>query len=628
MLGVSLVLVWIGATTLSQLLHSYQQQQIQQDIDKRTALFSTTLLDALVSEDTPILETSLSGLVEIHPNLLGAEFCNYQNHPLLRWGENVPECHPDAVVKGLDQNLILTTYREVIFEGERFGAIALRWDLVESFKNLEQQVQQITTMLVFAVLLLALVLFILVHLLVVRPIRKVDDYLQQVEHSEEVEKTSATYNSKELIHLCEGVMALLESMAAERELRDEREQLLATLEDKVIERTRDLKKSNDQLSSIMENMGDALFVVNPQGEILVSNPAAKALFPAYAETLEGVILNALFPPELIPQVDQLLSSTALCCDRLLFSNSDMSKVLLELSFAPLPMEEEDHKLVLIRDITRQHDLEEKEQMIAFQSGVAEISANMMHNIGNILAGLSGKTFQMRNGEKMVLKGSTLLHKLSEQVEELSPEQLKTVLQRTEDMLVGVVEKEWSTPLQQLELQLQDIAEIVRQQEHSSKPHFQLSRFHPHSFFKEVVSLLAPQLQKYSISTEIDVASGLNEAYLPRNQLLPVVTALVQNAIDAIRLQQPQNGQITIRFSTAVRNKQPGLKLLIEDNGIGIESEDTSQLFAAGHSADQDKQGRGLHNSGNFVKSFGGTITLQSYGVGKGAILEIWLPKSS
>ena len=146
----------------------------------RSALFSTTLLDALVSEDTPILETSLSGLVEIHPNLLGAEFCNYQNHPLLRWGENVPECHPDAVVKGLDQNLILTTYREVIFEGERFGAIALRWDLVESFKNLEQQVQQITTMLVFAVLLLALVLFILVHLLVVRPIRKVDDYLHSI----------------------------------------------------------------------------------------------------------------------------------------------------------------------------------------------------------------------------------------------------------------------------------------------------------------------------------------------------------------------------------------------------------------------------------------------------------------
>lgn len=623
MLGASLLLVWLGAAALSQFLHTNQSNQLHEDIEKRTALFSSTLMDAILSEDIPILETSLEGLVQIHSNLIGAEFCNYQNRPLLRWGEDIPSCHPESAVEELQGAQLVTAYREIVFEGERFGAIALRWDLTQPFEQLEQQIDSIVRLLVAAVLLLALILFVLVQLLVVRPIRQVDSYLRQVESSEiEEQKGAGSYSSKELVHLCEGVMALLESMAAEAKLRDEREQLLATLEEKVVERTQDLKHSNDQLSAIMAQMGDALFVLNQDGEILVSNPAAEQLF---SQVVDRDFIS-LFPQELTVTIQQLLSCQELHSERLLFSDQEQNKVLLELTVSPLQIDEDNfHRLILIRDVTRQHDLEEKEQMIAFQSGIAEISASMMHNVGNILAGMNGKIFQIKNVGQAIQKTAKFLVEFSEKIDQLPPEKSKAMLQRSGEVLETIVKKELHDSIERIAARTQEIAEIIRLQETNTKQTQQLSRIHPRSFFKEVFSLLDRPLEKLGIEIKIEVESGLNEAYLPRNQLLLMLVALVKNGIEAIQSSKRSDGVIILRFQRAQWEGEVGFALQLEDNGIGIERDQIDQLFVYGHSSKAGSQGNGLHTSANFVKSQKGTIEIQSEGAGKGAIVEIWLP---
>ena len=627
MLGVSLLLVWIGAVSLSQFLHNNQMAQIREDIDKRSALFSTTLMDALISEDIPILETSLAGLVEIHDNLIGAEFCNYENRPLLRWGEDIPSCNLQQAAEESKQQQIVTSYREILFEGERFGAIALRWDMDKPYQQLQQQIQGIVGLLVVAVLLLALVLFVLVRFMVVRPIRRVDHYLRQVESSELASESAGSYSSRELVHLCEGVMALLQSMAAEAKLRDEREELLATLEEKVVERTQDLKRSNDQLSSIMENMGDALFVLGEQREILVTNPAAERLFQQLdSEQDFSVGFERLFPSELKPLIDKILSSQKLYSERLLFSDDQQNKVLLELTCSPLPVGEDRlHRLILLRDVTRQHDQEEREQMIAFRSGVAEVSASMKHNIGNQLAGVNGKIYQIKGAEQAVVKTADFLLQMAEQIEQMPTEKSKLILEHSGKVLNDTMQKQLHGSIEEIESTLLKIAETIRRQEEQSPSMRQLSRFHPRSFFKESAGMLQKQLRKQGVELEIVVEEGLNEVHLPRNQLQLNFLALLTNAIEAIKEGDVEDGVIRVDFRSQKREGQPGFLLQIEDNGVGVESEQLEHLFAAGYSS-KGMPGHGLHSSGNFVKSMKGEILLKSEGLGKGATVEIWLPE--
>lgn len=626
MLIVSLLLLWVGGATLSRMAHTIQLEQIEEEIDKRAALFSTTLLDALLSEDIPILETTLQGLVEIHPNLVGAEFCNYQNSPLLTWGENAPSCDEQNLKQPPMQGTLLTTQRPIIFEGERFGAVVLRWELRQQINVLEQQIQQFVYLMVAAVLFLALVLFVMVRQLVVRPIHRVDHYLRGVESGERWAGKRQEFVSKELIHLCEGVEVLEKSMEAEAQLHRELEELLASLEEKVVERTQELKQSNEQLTSIMEHMGDGLFVVDCDGRVEIYNPAATRLFPVLQTGSEHHNFQTLFSEELGEQVLQLLQEGDHQHETLFFSAQSGEQLSLEFSSSPLVIRaEEGHRLILVRDVTKQRELEEKEQMVAFQSGIAEMSISIMHNIGNILAGITGQVYKIKKGKTALKRTIGVLDKLADQIEEIPRETQREVLQRTQIMVDKLLEKEVDGALNRVEGGVQDISEIIRLQRSNVKPIFQLSRFPPRAFLHDVLAMLEPQRRQQAVEIEVTVEEGINEVYLPRNQLFQALVNLVKNSIEAIAEQQPDQGRISISLAHKTVDDIPGLGFSVQDNGVGIAPERIEALFSFGETSKKSGSGVGLHASGNFINSFGGKIGLESEGVGQGADAWIWLP---
>ena len=631
MLVVSLLLSWLGTTLFSTMVYQIQQEHIAEDVDKRTALFSTTLLDALLSEDVPVLETTLQGLTKIHTNLMGAEFCDYRNRPLLRWGSEVPSClaEGDSVVEALlSEQHIMTSRREIIYQGERFGAIALRWNLKQPFAALDAQIEQFFLILIAAVLFLALILFVMVRWLVVFPIRKVDHFLTMVQTHETMDQQGVLNSSQELSNLYQGVLGLQQSMADEAKLREEREQLLVSLEDKVAARTSDLKRSNEQLSSIMENMRDELFVLNEQGEVLVSNPAARRRFPSLAaQPQQATHFRGLFAENQAEQLEQLLATTSPSIATLLLLDKEREKLFLELSISPLPIDPDHrHQLILIRDVTEQHDLEEKEQMIAFQSGIAEISANIMHNIGNALAGMGGHLIRLNGGKSKLKRISDPLLQLSEKADELPVEKFSELLKSSSAMVESVRNGELEQPIEKLELGINKISRVIRLQKSNSRPIFQLSRFHPSVFLKEVTEVVESAQKSGLIEVSIEVDDALNEVYLPRNQLFQVLVSLLVNSVEAIKARQDQQpGEITLRLFSELRAERPGITITLQDNGVGVEKSRLPTLFSSSSTTKHQGEGAGLHASGNFVLRFGGEIALDSDGVGKGATVNLWLP---
>jgi len=69
------------------------------------------------------------------------------------------------------------------------------------------------------------------------------------------------------------------------------------LEQQVAERTAELHQANQHLSKVLEHMGEALFVLSPDGRIIEANPAAQTLLSYTAGELQGMSIGDVFEEE-------------------------------------------------------------------------------------------------------------------------------------------------------------------------------------------------------------------------------------------------------------------------------------------------------------------------------------------
>ncbi|GGP47979.1 two-component sensor histidine kinase [Shewanella saliphila] len=125
---------------------------------------------------------------------------------------------------------------------------------------------------------------------------------------------------------------------------------------------------------------------------------------------------------------------------------------------------------------------------------------------------------------------------------------------------------------------------------------------------EEVLLLARhsiEQQKVELVKEL-TATGIVEVNRP--QLLQVLINLMVNAAHAIT----DNGRIWVRTYDWIEDGQSiGVKIEIEDEGIGISKEDLGRIFDPFYTTRKDGTGLGLSLSYGIIKRLGGTIEVKS-----------------
>jgi two-component system NtrC family sensor kinase len=78
--------------------------------------------------------------------------------------------------------------------------------------------------------------------------------------------------------------------------------------------------------------------------------------------------------------------------------------------------------------------------------------------------------------------------------------------------------------------------------------------------------------------------------------------------------------------------QPGeggmVRLIVQDNGIGIPPQNLAKIFTHGFTTRSDGHGFGLHSSITVAKEMKGSLTAASDGVGRGATFTLELPAAA
>ena len=292
-------------------------------------------------------------------------------------------------------------------------------------------------------------------------------------------------------------------------------------------------------------------------------------------------------------------------------------------------------VIVFQDVTEQVRAEQ-EVSRAFDQGRLEVVETIVHNIGNAINSVAVGVGTIR--EKLL--ENEVIHRMFALADALRAHQddMMTYLQsdpqgrQAMPFILALAEdlQGWYEGMrhtvERVEERVAHIVDIIRTQrsldfESMARKHVDLRRA-----IGAAVKLLDDSLARRGIDLRIDCGRAPAEIRVQESALHQMLVNLVRNSMEAIDRLAESGGPSappSIQISACARGD--ALVLDVTDNGVGIEPDLTTMVFAAGYTTKDGGSGIGLHSAANFVIGAGGSIEALSDGIGAGATIRVTLP---
>ncbi|MBA2648904.1 MAG: hypothetical protein H0U75_04745 [Legionella sp.] len=266
--------------------------------------------------------------------------------------------------------------------------------------------------------------------------------------------------------------------------------------------------------------------------------------------------------------------------------------------------------------------------MARQIGMAEISASVLHSVGNILNSVKTSVHALTENtqESKIDRLGKICAVLNEHKHDLSAYLEKDAKGKQTieflDALAEYLKEEQKNSLEELTLLNKNILLI---QNTISTQQF-LTKTKGLEDFVSINNLLDEALLITNLDSNSRVTlkkqyGKLKPIYIDKLSFLQVVINILNNAKQSVLESINKDKMITITTTSLIKNK---IKLEITDNGIGISPQNIDKVFIYGFTTKKTGHGFGLHTSANAIRNMGGSIEVVSNGLGLGAtfIIEI------
>lgn len=365
-------------------------------------------------------------------------------------------------------------------------------------------------------------------------------------------------------------------------------QALADANVRLQEVNADLRLSRDLLHTIVDNLDDALALIDGDGIIQATNRQFARLFDMPPDALPGVPCHEVCPA-VAPIVSRTLSSALKSSGRVQIQTSSGATVILDVHSIPLREEDESRRVVLrLVDVTEHLQLEaimRQNERLATSSRLAAIVA---HEINTPLQSIQNYLYLLRSNG--AAQSAEFLDLLSDEICRVSGLLRRLLdLHRPGD---GAIE-------------LVDCNAVV----------------------ERVLLLLGGTLAGSGIRVERSLAASLPQISGQRDALMQVLLNLVLNAVDAM----PYGGalRMTTRSAYETINRSPVacVQIIVEDTGPGIAPGLQERIFDPFFTTKPHGSGLGLAVSRQLIEQHGGMLRVQSV-PGDGATFIISLPSAN
>jgi signal transduction histidine kinase/HAMP domain-containing protein len=298
------------------------------------------------------------------------------------------------------------------------------------------------------------------------------------------------------------------------------------------------------------------------------------------------------------------------------------------------VEERTHALELANQelATRLQQLGETQQKLleaSRKSGMADVATAVLHNVGNALNSVNvsaGVVLEQHRASKV--KG---LRRVADLVAAnkhdlagfLATDRGKRLPEYL-DALVETLDSERSAvtdELMSLQNNIDHIKAIVAAQQGHARHGGVIEQIAIDSLLEDALTLHKGTHETQGISIERDYAASPTIS-CDRHKLLQIVMNFLSNASYAVTGNPIGERRVIMRTRTA---DDASMIIEVEDNGVGIDPEHLKKIFTFGFTTKPSGHGFGLHSSACCAIELGGTVAVDSDGVGKGARFRLAIP---
>ncbi len=330
-------------------------------------------------------------------------------------------------------------------------------------------------------------------------------------------------------------------------------------------------------SNIIENVSDAIIVFNENQGIKIFNSAAEALFKQTKSNVLGKPITQLFAEEKLKMILQNPN-----VQEIDLTIEQTTRVVLVSQSHFLDSENQENFILVLRDITRQKQLEERMKRQEQLTAVGQLAAGVAHEIRNPLNSISTIVQQLKKDFKPT-EDQELYHDLMDIVYN----EVKRINQKISEFL------RFSRP------------EPVRP-----------TRFVLSEWLQSIVKQYQPSFEDKHIQFQLEV-NWDGEVFWDANQMRGVMSNLIQNALDAMKAED--------RLTISVNRDNDKIVINVSDTGQGIPKEQLDKIFNLYFTTKASGTGIGLSIVQRIIFEHEGLIQVQSE-VGKGTTFTLILPQ--
>ncbi|MCK4303749.1 MAG: hypothetical protein KAY24_05890 [Candidatus Eisenbacteria sp.] len=266
---------------------------------------------------------------------------------------------------------------------------------------------------------------------------------------------------------------------------------------------------------------------------------------------------------------------------------------------------------------------------AFDSGRAQVSAMVLHNIGNAVTPLkvSIEGLREKKQEDIVRYLDECYWDLAAHAEDIQcyvqdDDRGREVFALMGNLVDALKEQdaERKEKLKRMDEAITYIAEILSlQQTYVAKGQGAKERTKINTLISDAIRMQSGALEKRGIAVKYNLDKGMPMVKIEKNKLMQVLVNLIKNSYEAIDQRQGSPGGNVIVVKSFGNEEQLGFE--ITDTGVGMDAEEIERVIAKGESS-KGSTGFGLRYCRMFAEANHGTLTITSPGKGKGASVRV------
>ena len=465
----------------------------------------------------------------------------------------------------------------------------------------------------------------------------------------------------------EDIVLIRACVMSRREMREicehqhERQALMADLENRVRERTRDLESqiaerrraeedlrlSEERHRNLVNNAPIGIFQTTPSGEILVVNPHLVAMLGQTGEE-ETRRLNLATDVWADPGDRQRFWQRMTEDGHVRGFESRLKRrdgsIIHVVQNARLIRDAATGQVVCcegtVEDISHRHEADRKlrelnDQLIraSREAGMAEVATGVLHNVGNVLNSVNIAASEVK--ERLTKSRLPHLRRSADLLKShagdlprfFSDDPKARVLPSFLGQLSDHLEEEnlvLRGEMDTLATNVEHIKQIVAMQQGYAKVFGMAEPLSAAGLMDDALKLAEAGLNRHHIEVARDY-EPVPDIVADRHRVLQVLVNIVRNAKQAtLAVERPDK-----RIRVSIR-RLDGDRVGIEvaDNGVGISAENLAKIFQHGFTTKKEGHGFGLHTSVLAAREMKGDLRVHSDGPGQGAVFTLELPVAS